>query len=149
MPEAWEPVQRVLGFDFGTRKFGVATGQRITANAGPLPPFPSRDGVPDWAIVDALIAEWQPQALLVGLPLNMDDTESELSRLSRKFARRLEARYRLPVWMVDERLTSREARSMLLAVADRRKGKLPSVDSTAAVLLTEAWLENPGIGQKP
>ena len=103
----------------------------------------------DFAAIAKLIAEWQPQALLVGLPLNMDDTESELSRLSRKFARRLEARYRLPVWMVDERLTSREARSMLSAVADRRKGKLPSVDSTAAVLLTEAWLESPAIGQKP
>ena len=150
MPEVSpDAIRTVLGFDFGTRKFGVATGQRITATAGPLPPMPSRDGIPDWESVDALIAEWRPQALLVGLPLNMDDSESELSRLARKFGRRLEARYRLPVRMVDERLTSREARHLLGEAAARRKGKLPSVDSTAAVLLTEAWLEDPAIGSKP
>jgi len=79
----------------------------------------------------------------------MDDSESELSRLARKFARRLEARYRLPVWMVDERLTSRAARDLLAEAGSRHKGKLASVDSTAAVLLAEAWLENPAIGHKP
>ena len=65
MPEA-AAIQTVLGFDFGTRKFGVATGQRITATASPLPPIPSRDGIPDWTVVDSLLAEWRPQALLVG-----------------------------------------------------------------------------------
>ena len=67
MPDFPE-IRTVLGFDFGTRKFGVATGQRITATASPLPPIPSRDGIPDWVVVDKLVAEWQPQALLVGLP---------------------------------------------------------------------------------
>jgi putative Holliday junction resolvase len=148
MPEPLE-IRTVLGFDFGTRKFGVATGQRITATASPLPPMPSRDGIPDWIQVDKLIAEWQPQALLVGLPLNMDDSESELSRLARKFGRRLEARYRLPVWMVDERLSSRAARDLLGVAGTRHKGKLASVDSTAAVLVTESWLEAPEIGLKP
>lgn len=148
MPEAPD-IQTVLAFDFGTRKFGIAVGQRITATAGPLPPMPSRDGIPDWAVVDTLVGEWQPQALLVGLPLNMDDTESELSRLARKFGRRLDARYRLPVFMVDERLTSRAARDLLSEAGSRHKGKLASVDSTAAVLLAEAWLESPGIGSKP
>ena len=148
MPDFPE-IRTVLGFDFGTRKFGVATGQRITATASPLPPIPSRDGIPDWVAVDKLVAEWQPQALLVGLPLNMDDTESELSRLSRKFGRRLEARYRLPVWMVDERLTSRAARDLLAEAGTRHKGKLASVDSTAAVLMTEGWLEAPECGLKP
>jgi putative Holliday junction resolvase len=148
MPEPGD-IRTILAFDFGTRKYGVATGQCITATAGPLPPMPSRDGAPEWPLVDAVLAEWQPQALLVGLPLNMDDSESELSRLARKFARRLEARYRLPVWMVDERLTSRAARDLLAEAGSRHKGKLASVDSTAAVLLAEAWLENPAIGHKP
>lgn len=146
MPES---VQRVLGFDFGTKKMGVASGQSITGTANPLPLLASRDGIPEWPRVDTLVQEWRPQCLLVGLPLNMDDTESELSRLARKFGRRLQARYNLPVQMVDERLSSRAARELLEEVQSRRKGRLPSVDSTAAVLMVEAWLQNPAIGLTP
>lgn len=135
--------QRVLGFDFGTKRIGVATAQAITGTAVPLAPVPARDGIPAWDKLDALLAEWAPEALIVGLPLNMDDSESELSRLARKFARRLAARYRLPVFMCDERLSSHEARGLLLELQDRRRGKLPALDSTAAVLIAEAWLADP------
>ena len=96
-----------------------------------------------------MIKEWQPHALLVGLPLNMDDSESEISRLARKFARRLEGRFALPVFMVDERLTSRSARELLADIGERRKGKLPSLDSTAAVLMVEGWLSAPSLEYKP
>ena len=99
--------------------------------------------------VEAVIKEWRPHALLVGLPLNMDDSESELSRLARKFARRLEGRFALPVFMVDERLTSRSARELLVDIGARRKGKLPSLDSTAAVLMVEGWLSEPSLAHKP
>jgi len=136
--------QRLLGFDFGTKRMGAATGQAITCTAAPLAPVNARDGIPDWAQLDALFSQWQPEAVVVGLPLNMDDSESELSRLARKFARRLHARYRLPVFMQDERLSSRAARSELESVFERRKGKLPSLDSTAAVLILESWLGAPG-----
>lgn len=139
MPDA----QTVLAFDYGTQKMGVATGQGITATASPLAPIPARDGIPDWLVVDKLVQQWQPTTLLVGLPLNMDDSESELSQRARKFGRRLAARYRLPVYMVDERLSSREARYLLGAAQERRKGRLPSVDSTAAVLMAESWLTEP------
>ncbi len=135
--------QRILGFDFGTKRIGVASAQAVTATATPLTPIPSRDGIPDWDRMDALLREWTPEALVVGLPLNMDDSESELSRLARKFARRLVARYRLPVFMCDERLSSHSARGLLMEVQDRRKGKLPSLDSTAAVFIAEAWLADP------
>lgn len=135
--------QRILGFDFGTKRIGVASGQAVTGTASPLAPLPSRDGIPDWDKMDALLAEWTPEALIVGLPLNMDDSESELSRLARKFARRLHARYRLPVFMCDERLSSHSARGLLMDVQARRRGKLPSLDSTAAVFITEAWLAEP------
>jgi putative Holliday junction resolvase len=138
-----EAIQTVLGFDFGLKRIGVATGQQITATAAPLNPLAARDGIPDWTKVEAVVKEWRPHALLVGLPLNMDDSESELSHLARKFARRLEGRYQLPVFMVDERLTSRAARELLAEIGDRRKGKLPSLDSTAAVLMVESWLQNP------
>ena len=135
--------QRVLGFDFGTKRIGVASAQAVTGTASPLAPVPARDGIPDWARLDALLAEWAPEALVVGLPLNMDDTESELSHLARKFARRMVARYRLPVFMCDERLSSHSARGLLMEVQQRRKGKLPALDSTAAVLIAEAWLADP------
>jgi putative Holliday junction resolvase len=137
------PYQRVLGFDFGTKRIGVASGQAITGTASPQPAIPARDGIPDWAKLDAVLVEWKPDALVVGLPLNMDDSESELSRLARKFARRLQARYQKPVFMCDERLSSHSARGLLMEVQDRRKGKLPSLDSTAAVFVTEAWLAEP------
>jgi putative Holliday junction resolvase len=135
--------QRVLGFDFGTKRIGVASAQAVTGTASPLAPVPARDGIPDWDKLDALVAEWTPEALVVGLPLNMDDTESGLSHLARKFARRLVARYRLPVFMCDERLSSHSARGLLMEVQQRRKGKLPALDSTAAVLIAEAWLADP------
>jgi putative Holliday junction resolvase len=135
--------QRVLGFDFGTKRIGVASGQAITGAASPLAPVPARDGIPEWARLDALVAEWGPEALVVGLPLNMDDSESELSRLARKFARRLAARFRLPVFMCDERLSSHAARGLLAEVQQRRGGRLPALDSTAAVFITEAWLADP------
>lgn len=144
-----DAIQTVLGFDFGLKRIGVATGQSITATAAPLSPLAANDGIPDWTRVEAVIKEWRPHALLVGLPLNMDDSESEISRLARKFARRLEGRFQLRVLMVDERLTSRAARELLTDIGDRRKGKLPSLDSTAAVLMVEAWLAEPTTGLKP
>lgn len=144
-----ESVHSVLGFDFGTKKSGVATGQRITATAAPLAPLAMRDGIPDWLVIEKLIIEWRPQLLLVGLPLNMDDTESELSHLARKFGRRLHHRFNLPVLMVDERLTSRAAKELLIDISQRRKGKLPSLDSTAAVLMVEGWLAAPEMGLLP
>lgn len=135
--------QRLLAFDFGTKRIGAAAGQAVTGTASPLAPVPARDGIPDWTRLDALLAEWAPDTLVVGLPLNMDDSESELSRLARKFGRRLAARYRLPVFMCDERLSSHSARGLLMEAQQRRKGKLPALDSTAAVLIAEAWLADP------
>lgn len=135
--------QRLLGFDFGTKRIGVASAQAITGAASPLPPIPARDGIPAWEKLDALLAEWKPEALIVGLPLNMDDSESELSHLARKFARRLFARYQLPVFMCDERLSSHSARGLLMDLKAQRRGKLPSLDSTAAVFIAEAWLADP------
>ncbi|MDP2225990.1 MAG: Holliday junction resolvase RuvX [Moraxellaceae bacterium] len=137
------PYASILAFDFGTKRIGVATGQAVTGTAAPLAPVPARDGIPDWSKLDAVIAEWKPAALVVGLPLNMDDTESELSHLARKFGRRLAARFRLPVFMCDERLSSHSARGLLNEVQARRKGRLPTLDSTAAVLIAEGWLEAP------
>lgn len=132
----------VLGFDFGTRKIGVASGQSLTGSGSPLPALPCRQQQPDWEAIAALIREWQPEAVIVGLPLNMDDSESELSQRCRRFARQLHGRFHCPVFMVDERLSTREARDRL--GDSYRGGADPRVDSLAAVLIIESFFESGG-----
>ena len=102
----------VLAFDFGLRNIGVAAGQVITCTATELATLRARDGVPDWAQVAALIDDWRPDLLLVGLPLNMDDTKSEMAERAERFAKQLARRFERVVELVDERLTSFEARGL-------------------------------------
>jgi len=120
----------VMAFDFGLRHIGVAVGQTITGTATPLTTLAARDGRPDWPALVALVRDWRPAALLVGLPLNMDDTESAMSERARRFANTLERQTALPVHLVDERLTSRAVRE---AGPDR-------THEHAAVLIAETWL---------
>lgn len=134
---------RALGFDYGTRQIGVAVGQSLTGSAEPLRELRARDGVPDWEQIARLISEWRPDALVVGLPLNMDGSPSEMSARAEKFARRLQGRFGLPVHCIDERLSTFEAKQSL-----RDCGRTPTsyrdnpVDSLAAVLLLQTWLGN-------
>jgi putative Holliday junction resolvase len=102
----------VLAFDFGLNNIGVASGQTITRSAGAVTTLKARAGIPDWKAVDALLREWQPDVLLVGLPLNMDQTMSAMAERAKQFAATLRARYEMDVEMVDERLTSFEARGL-------------------------------------
>lgn len=132
----------VLAFDFGTRKIGIASGQSVTGSGSPLPVIPCRQQQPDWAAIEAVIREWCPDTLVVGLPLNMDDSESELSTRARRFARQLNGRFNLPVFMVDERLSTREARDRL--GDDYRGGPDARVDSLAAVLMIESFFSSGG-----
>lgn len=153
MPDAAPPLppaqqrplpERLLAFDFGTKRIGVAGGLALTGTGSPQAPIAARDGIPDWIALDALIGQWQPTALLVGNPLNMDGTASEMGHRALKFARRLAARYpALPVYRHDERLTTRAARETLSDVRERRGGRLPSLDSTAACLIIASWFESP------
>lgn len=76
MPEPGN--RRVLAFDYGTRRIGVASGQEMLGTGQPVAMIPARDGIPDWSKVEALLQEWQPDLVVVGLPLNMDDTENEM-----------------------------------------------------------------------
>jgi putative Holliday junction resolvase len=122
----------VLAFDFGLRWIGVAVGQSVSRTASPLATLPARDGRPRWEDVDALVTTWKPRRLLVGLPLNMDSTPSTMSERARAFAASLADRYAIEVEMVDERLTSFEARGMS-ADEDARH-------ALAARLIAESWL---------
>ena len=121
----------IMAFDFGTTRVGVAIGQRITGTATPLSVIAARDGIPDWAVIDRLVEEWQPEELVVGLPLNMDGTESDMSVAAEKFSRRLHGRYHKPVHLMDERLSTFEARSF---------NEPEQVDAIAARLILESWL---------
>ena len=105
----------VLAFDFGTKSIGCAVGQSITGTAQSLPAFKAQDGIPDWDAIGNIIKEWQPARLVVGLPLNMDGTEQELTLRAKKFANRLNGRFNLPVELQDERLTTTEARSEIFS----------------------------------
>lgn len=133
----------LLAFDYGTKKIGVACGQTLTATASPLPAIKADNGVPDWDAITRIITEWKPDALVVGLPLNMDGSESELSRRAEKFSRQLNGRYKLPCVTIDERLSTREARDISRHNAEasgRRFDHRKHIDSLSAQLILESWL---------
>ncbi|MCB1851775.1 MAG: Holliday junction resolvase RuvX [Gammaproteobacteria bacterium] len=125
----------LLGFDFGTAKIGIAVGQSITGTATPLVTLRGTQQRPDWAGISRLIAAWQPSALVVGLPCDIDGGETEIAVQAKRFARQLEGRYHLPVHMIDERLTSMEARQRL----QRRPRQIETLDAIAAGLILETW----------
>ena len=130
----------VICFDYGTATIGVAVGQFITGTASPLDDLRARDGIPNWDSIAKIIEDWRPDLLLVGLPLNMDGSESELSARARKFANRLYGRFGLPVKMADERLSSFEAKGRILERTGSQDFKGNRVDSLAAQLILESWL---------
>lgn len=132
--------QTLLAFDYGLRWIGCATGQTVTGTASALPALKARDGIPDWQQVEELLTQWQPQRVVVGLPLNMDGSESDMSARARKFANRLHGRFGVAVEMADERLSSFEARGDIIAESGSRDFKGQSVDSRSAVLILESWL---------
>lgn len=142
MPDVNTP-QTIIAFDFGTQKMGMAVGQSLIASASPLPLFPMKDGIPNWDELLKIVKSHQPNLFLVGLPLNMDDSESELSTRARKFARRLRHQTNIETLMVDERLTTREARDELDHYQAQGRGKKLSADSIAAALLIESWYRHP------
>ena len=127
-------MQTILSFDFGMKRIGVAVGQFVTRSANPLTTLKAVDGIPNWDNILKLIDEWHADALVVGLPLNMDGTWQHTSYASKKFANRLHAKFKLPVFTVDERLTSVQAKRDL-----KREKQL---DSYAAKLILESWFSN-------
>lgn len=141
MPEG--RITTVLGFDYGARRIGVAVGNRVTASARALDVVGNGANGPDWARIAALLREWRPDALLVGLPLTLDAGEQANSQNARAFADALHERHGLPVTLVDERLTSRAASDRF---AERRAGgtakrkHAAALDAIAAEIIVEQWL---------
>lgn len=131
-----------LTFDFGMKSIGVAIGQSVSGTASPLSALKAQDGIPDWSKIDALLQEWKPTQMLVGLPLNMDGTEQHLTQCSKKFARRLRHKFNLPVHEFDERLSTADAKQKLFELGGVKKLKKDLIDSVSACLIYETWRSN-------
>ncbi|KPK50723.1 MAG: hypothetical protein AMS22_11790 [Thiotrichales bacterium SG8_50] len=129
-----------LGFDYGEKTIGVAVGNSASGQAHPLANVRVIRGQPQWDKIEALINEWQPTALIVGLPLNMDGSENPVTPRARKFGNRLNGRYNLPVHMVDEHLTTRDARTELYNAGVTEKRHKPVLDQLAAQAILQTFL---------
>ncbi|HYW91441.1 MAG TPA: Holliday junction resolvase RuvX [Gammaproteobacteria bacterium] len=136
----------LLGFDYGDRRIGVAVAHPAAGSGRPLTTLTQRSGDAVLRAVAELIDEWRPQMLVVGLPLSLDGTPHALTAAARRFANRLHGRFGLPVRLVDERLSSVEARDRLRRAREagrRRRVRRDEVDALAALLILETFMEQP------
>jgi len=141
--ERVRPTGTLLAFDFGHRRIGVAVGQTLTGTANALTVV-SVSGKPDWQTIAGIISEWKPAGLVVGLPLAADGGNTEMSDDARRFGRRLQGRYGIPVWFEDERLTSFGAEERFLdarAKGGMRRKDASLKDALAAQIILENWLQ--------
>ena len=131
--------QTLLGFDYGEKRTGVAVGQSLTSTATGLTTLHSKQQKMDWSAIEALIEEWQPDALVVGIPVHMDGTEQAMTLSARKFSRQLHGRFQLPVFEAEERLSSVEAEEHLGSTQDKE-----AIDKEAARIILQSWLNSQG-----
>jgi putative holliday junction resolvase len=136
----------LLAFDFGEKRTGVAVGNTISRTAQPLTTIRGEQNEQRFASIAALIREWQPAALVVGLPCNDDGTPHEMTRLCRRFAQRLKGRFNLPTILVDERYTSAAASSQLTKMGIHGIKQKPLLDQFAAQQILQAYFDEPAMG---
>lgn len=145
----------VLGFDFGMKHIGIAVGQSLTCTATPLGTVLAKNGIPNWEHIKTYIQEWRPKQLIVGIPLHMDGSEQAMTQAARGFAKQLAEFSQLPVAPVDERLSSWEAKRLLIKKAQLEKVKargkikvksrrqqIQDLNANAAAVLVEQWLRD-------
>jgi len=135
-------IKTVLGFDFGSKHIGVAIGYTEPLIAQPLTSLSSSTGEPPWGDIAALLKTWSPDALVVGIPLNMDGTAQAITHAARYFLEALKQRFHLPVFAVDERLTTVEARARLFSLGGYKALQKKAIDSISAQLIVDTWLES-------
>lgn len=128
-----------LGIDFGTKRIGIASGQKITLTATPLTTLSANKGVPNWFELDKIIAEWRPAALIVGVPIDLDGSEHRTTKLARRFAAILRNRYKMPVYEVNEQLTTKTAKERVFSAGGYKALRQEKLDSIAAKLILEGW----------
>lgn len=133
------PAITVVAFDYGLKNIGVAVGQSLTCNASELAALKARDGIPDWSQLEKLLSDWQPDTVVVGLPLNMDGSESEMAKRARKFANRVNGRFGYKVEFMDERLSSEEAKTIARDQGHDGNYAAAPIDSLAATIILQSW----------
>lgn len=132
----------VLAFDFGERRIGIAVGEHLLATANPLTTIDNESNEIRFQIITDLINEWQPKLLVVGLPLNIDGTEHAVTQLCKKFARRLNGRFNIPVMLVDERYSSIEASRLLNDTGIKGRAQKAMLDQVAAQTILQSYFDN-------
>ena len=141
------PQGTVLAFDFGTKRIGIAQGNSLLQQAHPLTTIHDEKTDSRFTKIAALISEWQPAALVVGLPCHDDGEAHELTALCRRFANRLKGRYRLPIILVDERYTSTAASEQLTRAGVYGRKQKPLLDQYAAQQILQAYFDEPLAGK--
>lgn len=133
-------ITSVLGFDYGKKRIGTATGQTITSSATPNKTINQVDGNPDWLAIKDEIKQWKPQALIVGMPYHTDGSENKMTAATRQFCYELEKRFKLPVIEVNEALSSQEAEEILKQDMKINKQNKHEIDRMAAAIIVQRWL---------
>ncbi len=134
----------VLGFDYGKARIGVAVANTLAGIATPQSTVMARDGVPDWDAITRCLQEWKPARLVVGMPRKLDGTDSAMQEPIERFIRQLQGRYNLPVDIVSEQLSSREAEQRLKLARQagrKRKVRKEEIDQVAAAIILESWMQ--------
>lgn len=133
-----------LGFDYGAKRIGIASGNTLTGTAMPIGYIRNDSGTPDWESIDNFVEQWKPVALVVGEPLTADGSEQESTRQARGFYKRLSRRFEVPTFLVDERYSSIEASELLRegrALGARRQTQKSDIDRIAATIILQRWLD--------
>lgn len=132
----------VLCFDFGEQRIGVAVGEHLLANANPLITIDNESNEVRFAVISKLIKEWQPKLLIVGLPLSLDGLETNITQLCKKFARRLNGRFNIPVMLIDERYSSVEASDLLNQTGIKGRAQKEMLDQVAAQTILQSYFDS-------
>lgn len=132
----------VLAFDFGERRIGIAVGEHLINSANPLATIDSESNEVRFATITQLVNEWHPKLLVVGLPLSLDGSETEVTQLCKKFARRLNGRFNLPVIMIDERYSSTEASLLLNESGIKGRAQKAMLDQVAAQTILRSYFDS-------
>tara|TARA_Y100000741_G_scaffold306129_1_gene248501 strand:- start:716 stop:1114 length:399 start_codon:yes stop_codon:yes gene_type:complete len=126
---------QIIAFDYGTKKIGVAVGQTETYTSSPLHIILNKDDKVNWSEISILLNEWKPELIIIGKPLNMDGSDSEIMKQVEKFYQKLKNTYDINLEYIDERLTTFEAKQIL------EDTDINQVDANAAKILIDNWFE--------
>ncbi len=138
-----EESEIVMAFDYGLRNIGIAIGQNITKSASTFYALKAKEGKPDWIKLDTIVEEWQPDLFIVGDPFNMDGTKSNFQKRISKFSSELKKRYEISVHMMDERLTTKEAKERINNESNGLNGSV-NKHSISAQIILEDWFRSIG-----